>query len=306
MGFSVTIIGSNSAIPAHGRHPSAQLVTVQDKSYLIDCGEGTQMRMQELNIRQSRINHIFISHLHGDHYFGLIGLISSFHLLKRNKPLHIYAPKELLPIINCQLEAGQTNLSYELVFHPLNPVGSERIFENEDITVDTIVLKHRIDCLGFLMKEKERERKIIKEKLEEFHIPFDLVPDLKKGMDVTDSETGKIISNSTLTTDPLRARSYAYCSDTAYNEDMLEQIEGVDLVYHDCTFADESRQRAADTFHSTTKQAALIAKKANAKQLLIGHFSSKYENLQGLLTEAKEIFPDTLLAIEGRVVEIER
>lgn len=306
MGFTITIIGSNSAVPAHGRHPSAQHISLQDKSYLIDCGEGTQMRMQELNIRQSRINHIFISHLHGDHYFGLIGLISTFHLLKRNKPLHIYAPKELLPIINIQLDAGQTRLCYEIIFHPLNPVSSEMIYENEDLSVYTIVLKHRIDCLGFLFKEKQRERKIIKEKMEEYTIPFDLVPDIKKGMDITDPETGKKISNKELTSDPLRARSYAYCSDTAYNEEMLVQIQGVDLIYHDCTFAEGSRERAIETYHSTTKQAAEIAKKANAKQLLIGHFSSKYENLQPLLAEAKEFFPETILAIEGRVVEIER
>ncbi|MBC8046383.1 MAG: ribonuclease Z [Fimbriimonadaceae bacterium] len=306
MSFSITIIGSNSAIPAHGRHPSSQLVTIQDKHYLIDCGEGTQMRLHELNIRASRINHIFISHLHGDHYFGLIGLISTYHLLKRIRPLHIYAPKELLSIIQLQLQAGQTNLCYEIIFCPLDPHKSERILENDDITVDTILLKHRIDCLGFLFKEKKRERKVIKEKMDAYELSFDLVPELKKGFDITDPKTGNIIPNKELTTDPLRARSYAYCSDTAYNENMLSAIYGVDLMYHDCTFDDAAQLRAEETYHSTTKQAAQIAKLSQAKQLLIGHFSSKYENLNSLLLEAKEVFENTLLAIEGKIYSIER
>ena len=306
MGFSVTILGSNSAIPAHGRHPSAQVLTIQDKNYLIDCGEGTQMRLHEMGIKASRINHVFISHLHGDHYFGLIGLVSTYHLLKRNRPLHIYAPKALLPILHAQLQAGQTQLCYELCFHALHPQLTATIIDNEDITVETIVLKHRIDCLGFLFREKNRERKIIRENMLAYNISFDMVPALKQGLDITDPETGKTIPNSALTKDPLRARSYAYCCDTTYNEDMLEQIKEVDLLYHDCTFAEESRQRAADTFHSTTKQAADTAKRANVKQLMIGHFSSKYENLQPLLAEAKEVFPETILALEGKTIEIER
>lgn len=306
MSFSVTIIGSNSAIPAHGRHPSSQLLTIQDKLYLIDCGEGTQMRFQELNIRSSRINHVFISHLHGDHYFGLIGLISTYHLLKRTRPLEIYAPKELEEIIQIQLRAGQTHLCYDIIFHTLDPGRSERILENDDIIVDTIVLKHRIDCLGFLFREKQRARKIIREKIEEYEIPLDLIPDLKKGYDVVDTRTGEKILNSQLTLDALRSRSYAYCTDTAFNTDMVETIRDVDLLYHDCTFDDSGSQRASDTYHSTTKQAAAMAKLAGAKQLMIGHYSSKYENLNPLLAEAKSVFENSILAIEGNTVTIDR
>lgn len=306
MSFSVTIIGSNSAIPAHGRHPSAQIVSIQDKPYLIDCGEGTQMRMPLFGIKSSKINHIFISHLHGDHFFGLIGLISSYHLLKRTRPLHIYAPKELFPILQLQLEAGQTQLCYELICKELNPNESEIILEHEDFSVETIVLKHRITCLGFLFREKERERKIIKEKMEEHQIPYDLVPDLKKGYDVIDEESGKTILNSELTINPLRARTYAYCCDTAYHEEIIEQIKSVDLLYHDCTFDKSGTERALQTYHSTTVQAAQIAKLAEVKQLMIGHFSSKYDHLLPLLYEAKEIFENTILAIEGNTVLVER
>ncbi len=306
MSFSVTVIGSNSAIPAHGRHPSAQILTINDKLYLIDCGEGTQMRFNELGIRWMKINHIFISHLHGDHYFGLIGVISTYHLLKRNRPLEIFAPKVLLDIIQIQLTAGQTSLCYELIFHVLDPDKPTRIFESEDIIVDTIVLKHRIECLGFLFKEKLRERKIIKEKLIEYDIPVELIPQIKKGMDVIDEKTGVRILNKDITLDPLRARSYAYCCDTAFNADVAEQLNGVDLLYHDCTFDEQSKQRAFDTFHSTTKQAAEMAKISDVKKLMIGHFSSKYDDLYPLLAEAKEVFENTILALEGKVVTIER
>lgn len=306
MSFSVTVIGSNSAIPAHGRHPSAQILNICDKLYLVDCGEGTQMRLFDSGFKWMRINQIFITHLHGDHYFGLIGIISTCHLLKRNRPLDIYGPAQLIEIIQLQLAAGQTQLCYELNFHPLDPDVSKRIYENEDITVDTIILKHRIGCTGFLFKEKERERKIIKEKITEYRIPIELIPDIKKGMDILDEETGERIPNKELTIDPVRARSYAYCCDTAYHEEIIPQIKNADLLYHDCTFDHANEQRAIDTFHSTTKQAAEIAKRAGVKQLMIGHFSSKYDDLYPLLDEAREVFEETILAIEGKTYEILR
>lgn len=306
MSFSVTVIGSNSAIPAHGRHPSAQVVTINDKLYLIDCGEGTQMRFNEVGVKWMKINQIFITHLHGDHYFGLIGVISTYHLLKRIRPLDIYGPKELLDIIQLQLKAGQTALCYELHFHPLDPQQPERIFENEDITIDTVILKHRIDCVGFIFREKQRERKIIREKLTEYDIPLELIPEIKKGMDILDEKTGQRIYNKDITLDPLRPRSYAYCCDTAYNEEMIPFIKGVDLLYHDCTFDEASEQRAIDTYHSTTRHAATIAKLAGVKKLMIGHFSSKYDDLYPLLDEAKSIFPSSILAIEGKTTAIER
>lgn len=306
MSFSVTVIGSNSAVPAHGRHPSAQVVTISDKLYLIDCGEGTQMRFNELGIKWMKINQIFISHLHGDHYFGLIGVISTYHLMRRNRPLDIYAPAGLEDIILSQLRAGQTELCYPLHFHVLDPEAPARIYENEDITVDTIVLNHRIPCLGFVFREKMRTRKIIREKLAEYDIPVELIPEIKQGMDIMDEKTGKRILNSEITIDPPRPRSFAYCCDTAYLPDVVPFIKGVDFVYHDCTFGEDSTQRAADTFHSTTKQAASIALQAEAGRLMIGHYSSKYDDLLPLLKEAQEVFPNTLLAIEGKTYHIER
>lgn len=306
MSFSVTVIGSNSAIPAHGRHPSAQVVSINDKLYLIDCGEGTQMRFNELGIKWMRINQIFISHLHGDHFFGLIGVVSTCHLMRRNRPLDIYAPAGLKEIIYAQLEAGQTELSYELRFHILDPNKGEQIFENEDITVNTIVLNHRIPCLGFVFREKQRQRKILREKLTEYDIPVELIPDLKEGKDIIDEATGNRILNSELTQDPPRPRSYAYCCDTAFYPEVVPFITNTDLVYHDCTFGEDSVQRAADTFHSTTEQAATIAKMAGARQLMIGHYSSKYDDLQPLLKEAQQVFQNTVLAIEGKTYTIER
>ncbi len=306
MSFSVTILGSNSAVPAHGRHPSAQVLNINDRLYLIDCGEGTQMRFNEVGIRWMKINQIFISHLHGDHYFGLIGLISTYHLLKRPRPLDIFAPAELLGIIQQQLAVGNTVLCYELNFHALDAKESKRIFENEDITVDTILLKHRIDCLGFLFKERQRDRKINKDKLEEYDIPVELIPDIKKGMDIIDETTGDRILNTEITIDPARVRSYAYCCDTAFNPEIANQIRAVDLLYHDCTFDEQSAQRAEVTFHSTTIQAAEMAKLAEVKQLMIGHFSSKYDNLNPLLVEAKSVFENSVLAIEGKTFSVER
>ncbi len=306
MSFSVTVIGSNSAIPAHGRHPSAQVVTINDKVYLIDCGEGTQMRLNEFGVKWMRVNQIFISHLHGDHFFGLIGVVSTCHLMRRNRPLDIYSPPGLESIIRDQLIAGQTELMYELRFHELNPEQSERIYENEDITVDTVVLNHRIPCLGFIFREKQRQRKIIREKLAEYQIPVEFIPDIKAGKDILDEGTGKRILNSEITTDPPRPRSYAYCCDTAYFPNIVPYIQGVDLLYHDCTFAEDSEQRAADTFHSTTIHAARIAQQAGVARLMIGHFSSKYDDLQVLLREAQSVFPLSILAIEGRTTAIER
>lgn len=306
MSFEVTIIGSNSAVPAHGRNPSAQVVTISDKLYLIDCGEGTQMRFQHCGIKWSKINHIFISHLHGDHYFGLIGLISTFHLLKRIKPLEIFAPAALLDIINAQLRAGETKLCYELIFHPTNAKHSQIIYENDEITVETIILNHRIDCTGFLFREKPKDRKINRDKMLEHTIAFDYVPELKKGNDIRLKETGETFANAELTIDPPHARSYAYCCDTAYDEKILPKIKNTDLLYHDCTFDKTSIERAKETFHTTTEQAATLAKKACVQKLLIGHFSAKYSDLNILLEEARQVFPNTELAIEGITFEIPR
>jgi ribonuclease Z len=297
MTFEVTILGSNSALPAHGRHPTSQVLNHNEKIFLLDCGEGTQIRMSQLKIKRSKIDHIFISHLHGDHYYGLIGLLTSYHLLRRSEPLHLYAPKGLKEIIDLNFVYSNTKLVYDLIVHETDCETSVLIFENDALMVSTIPMKHRIPCCGFLFREKNHERKIIAEKLTEYAIPVSAIPDLKKGSDL--QLDGKTIPNAELTTDPPPPRTYAFCSDTLYNEEVAEYAKEVDLMYHEATFMEESKERAELTFHSTTLQAATIAKMARVKKLMIGHFSAKYENLELLRKESSTIFENTILAIEG-------
>lgn len=299
MTFEVTILGSSSATPAYNRNPSAQLLNINEKHYLIDCGEATQNQLNRFKLRSSRINHIFITHLHGDHYLGLVGLISSMHLAGRTADLYIFSPEGLQEIVELQLKTSQTQLRFPLHFQVLDAEKSARIFENEEITVDTIILNHRIPCTGFLFKEKKRPRKINKAALEQYEIGSEHIPLLKLGNDYTDPKTGKHIPNVELTFDSARPRSFAYCSDTIYNESFLEQIKGVDLLYHEATFTHEFLERAEETFHTTAKQAGMIAQKAAAKQLVIGHFSARFKELQPLLEESRVEFAATDLAIEG-------
>lgn len=305
MPFEITILGSNSAIPAHQRHPSAQVLNIHDKLFLIDCGEATQIRIQQLKIKSGKINHVFISHLHGDHFFGLIGLLTSYHLLKREKPLHLFAHSELMEILNIQLKHSHTTLGYELIFHPIDKEKSKMIFENNEMTVETILMNHRIPCCGFLFKEKNELRKILPEKIQQYKIPVSLINEIKQGKDFID-EKGMIIKNELLTGNPPKSRTYAYCTDTIYNENIIPHIKETDLLYHEATFANDSAKRAELTFHCTAEQAATIAKKAEVKKLIIGHFSAKYEDLNILLNEAKNIFPDTELAEEGKKFTIEK
>jgi ribonuclease Z len=297
MTFDVTILGSNSALPAHGRHPTSQVVNHNDKLFLIDCGEGTQMRLSELKIKRSKIDQIFLSHFHGDHYYGLMGLITSYHLSQRQAPLHIFAPPGLREIIDANFKYSQTHLVFDLQIHEIDCSASKLIFENEDLTVETIPMNHRIPCCGFLFREKKHARKINPAKLQEYSIPIDAIADLKAGKDF--NFDGKIISNAELTFDPIAPRGYAFCSDTLYNENLIPILTEVDLLYHESTFMNESADRAAQTFHSTTLQAATIAKKAGVKKLLIGHFSAKYIDLELMVEEARTIFQNTFLAIEG-------
>ncbi|MBK9733060.1 MAG: ribonuclease Z [Chitinophagaceae bacterium] len=302
MTFEVTILGSNSALPAHGRHPTSQVLNHNEKLFLIDCGEGTQIQLTNYRIKRSKINQIFISHLHGDHYYGLIGLLTSYHLLKRVEPLHLFCPKGLKEILDLNFKYSDTHLTYELVVHEIDCSSSKLVFENEHLSVTTIPMKHRIPCCGFLFREKARDRRILPEKLEQFEIPLSNIVDLKAGKDVTVG--GRTIANHELTGEPPAPRCYAFCSDTLYSEHFLTQVKGVDLLYHEATFMEESAERASLTFHSTTLQAAKIALKAEVKKLLIGHFSAKYEDLQLVLQEAASIFPDTQLAIEGLTIQI--
>jgi ribonuclease Z len=296
--FEIIVLGSSSATPAYNRNPSAQLLNINDKFYLIDCGEATQNQLNKFKLKSSRIDYIFISHLHGDHYLGLVGLLSTMHLNGRVKEIHVFGPPQLKEIVDLQLMVSETKLRYEVIFHFTHTEYTEQIFENNDVTVETIVLNHRIPTTGFLIKEKPRKRKINTVKLEEYDVPLEYIPLLKNGIDYSDKH-GKTISNAELTFDPSPPRSFAYCSDTLYNEDFIEQIEGVNFLYHEATFLHELLDRAIETFHTTALQAGIIAKKANVKQLMIGHFSARYRELDALLIEAKTEFENTVLAIEG-------
>ncbi len=296
--FEVIVLGSSSATPAYNRNPSAQLLNINDKYYLIDCGEATQNQLNKFKLKSSKIDYIFISHLHGDHYLGLIGLLSTMHLNGRVKEIHVFGPPQLKEIIDLQLKVSETVLRYEVIFHFTHTEYTEQIYENNDVTVDTIILNHRIPTTGFLIKEKARKRKINTDKIEEHDVPLEYIPLLKNGIDYCD-KFGNTIPNSELTFDPVPPRSFAYCSDTLYNEDFLEQIEGVDFLYHEATFLHDLIDRAVETYHTTALQAGIIAKKANVKQLMIGHFSARYRELDSLLIEAKSEFDNTVLAIEG-------
>ena len=298
MTFEVTILGSSSASPTYQRHPSAQIINISERFFLVDCGEGTQIQLERYKIRYHRINRIFISHLHGDHFFGLPGLLSTMHLQGRTKELHLYSPKELKEIIDIQLLYSQTKLRYEIIYHPLNADKSEVIFEDDHVSIETIILNHRIPCTGFLFREKRKPRKLVKEQITKYEIPVSAYTSLKMGKDYTD-ESGKVYKNEDLTEPSKAARSYAYCSDTAYNEPMIGQLKDVDLLYHEATFLDELTDRANETHHTTAKQAGMTARKANVKRLLIGHFSARYKELDSLLDEAKTEFPNTELALEG-------
>jgi len=294
--LSVTILGNNSAIPAHGRNPTSQVLQTQDESYLIDCGEGTQQQLAKYKIKRARINHIFISHLHGDHYFGLIGLLTSMGLLGRTTDLHLHAPSLLQEIIHLQLKAADTILPYKIFFHPL---GDEcQIANDKKITVECIKVNHRIDCWGFIFREKKNPRSIDAEKVKAYEIPAAYFEALQKGADYTNKK-GTIIPNEELTTANAAPKSYAYCADTIYDETIVNKVKNVDLLYHEATYLKDLALKAAERFHSTTEQAATIAKKAHVKKLIIGHFSSKYEVLDDFLKEAVEVFPSTELALEG-------
>jgi ribonuclease Z len=304
MQFDVTILGSNAAIPAYNRYPSSQVINHNSNLFLVDCGEGTQFRMNQFGIKRANLNHIFISHLHGDHFFGLVPLLTSFNLNWREHPLHLYGPPPLIEIIETHFKHSLTQLRYPLHFHPTSADEPRVIFEDDALTVETIILTHRLPTTGFLFKEKPHPRKIIADKITEYNIPYQQINAIKKGADFVTAE-GKTIPNAELTLEPAAPRSYAYCSDTVFTQSFVEQIKGVSLLYHEATFVDEHKERAAETFHTTTKQAAQVAQQAGAHKLLIGHFSARYEDLSPLLTESREVFANTELAIEGTTFTIE-
>ncbi|QIL42000.1 ribonuclease Z [Pedobacter sp. HDW13] len=301
MKFEVTILGSSSATPVFNRNPSAQLLNCNEKCYLIDCGEGTQQQLAKFNLKAARIDYIFISHLHGDHYFGLIGLLSSLHLNGRIKPIQIFGPKPLLEILEIQFKYSDTVLRYPIEFFPIEADEPKQIFENSDLIVKTIVLNHRIPTTGFLFQQKKRQRKLIKDKAE--NVPMAYYTSLKKGMDV-ELPNGEILRSAdyTVAADPPRA--YAYCSDTLFDESYFPTIMGCDTLYHEATFMHDLLDRARETHHTTALQAAEVAKTIGAKKLLIGHFSSRYKTLQMLFEEAQAGFDNTELAVEGRTFQL--
>jgi ribonuclease Z len=303
MTFSLTILGSNSAIPTLTRNPSAHLLNVNERLFLIDCAEGTQLQIRKFHIHFQRIERIFISHLHGDHFFGLIGLLNSLHLLGRKEEIHIYGPPLLKEILDLQLEASKTTLIYPVYFHALSFSGYELIYENDKVSVFSFPLEHSVPTCGFIFHEKKQERKIRKDRLAELKIPFADIQSLKKGEDYTD-EKGRFYKNEEITLDPPSARSYAYCSDTAYDEKIIPFVQGADLLYHETTFMNDMAVSAREKQHSTTIEAATLAKKANVKKLLIGHFSARYDDLQPLLEEAKSVFPNTIIAEDGMTISI--
>ncbi|MDC0249623.1 ribonuclease Z [Flavobacteriales bacterium] len=302
MSFKLTILGSSSAIPTEDRNPTAQLLNLNERFFLIDCGEGTQLQLRKYALSFQRINHVFISHLHGDHYFGLIGLISSMHLLGRNKDLHIYAHKELKEIIDLQLSASNTELNYPLFFHPISNDEETILLEDENIKISNLLLDHSIKCSGFLFEEKRSKRQIIKSEVEKYNVPYDKMQSLRNGADWI-SLKGEIISNNVLTIKNSPPNRYAFCSDTRYDDSLINKVKQVDVLYHETTFMKDLEDRAEKTGHSTTLQAATIAKQARVKKLLIGHYSQRYTNLENLLVETKEIFENVELSSSGMVVD---
>jgi len=294
--IAVTILGNNSAVPAHNRHPTSQVLQTADHLMLIDCGEGTQMQMRLYKIRRSRIDHIFISHLHGDHYFGLIGLLNSLALNNRTDDLHIYAPAKLQSIIKIQMDAASANLPYTLYFHNLEK--EEIIFEDKKLSVECFQVKHRIECWGFIFREKKNPRKINMVQVKKYKVPNSFFENLHQGEDFV-NEKNELIINKLLTIPVEPPKSYAYCADTAYFESICEKIKGVDMVYHETTYLSDLEEKAISRFHSTSKQAATVAKNAGAKKLLMGHFSSIYDSLDKFKEEAREIFENSEIAEEG-------
>lgn len=301
--FELHILGCGSALPTMKHVPSAQVLNIREKLFLIDCGEGTQLEFRRARLHFGRLGHIFISHLHGDHCFGLIGLISTLGLLGRTGDLFIHSVPELEVVLRPQLDFFCEGLSYKVVFKPFDSTKNEVIYSDRSIKVSTIPLDHRMPCAGFLFEEVESDLNLKGDMVRFYDIPVKELPKIKKGEDYI-MPSGETIPNERLTKPRIPARKYAYCSDTAYKEDIVEIIKGVDLLYHESTFLEDNIARAAMTKHSTAKQAATIALKANVKKLMLGHYSSRYDNEQNFAQEARSIFPNVILANETIVEKL--
>lgn len=301
--FKLTILGSSGALPAHDRFPSSQYLTVQNRHFLIDCGEGCQHQLKRYHGSPHKVNHIFISHLHGDHYLGLTGLIFSMHLQRRENDLYVYSFRGLEEILLAQLKHARSVLNFKIIFRPLSENRIETILEDEALTVVTIPMDHKIPTSGFLFREKPKSLRIDKAKLKEGMLPRHIVQ-LKRGEDVMD-ETNKLLYKSRdFTLEPRPSFSYAYCSDTQPCEKIIDPIRGVDLLYHEATFLEDEKEKARETKHSTAEEAATVAQRAHVKKLIIGHFSARYKDLTPVLQQAQKIFPETSLALEGETFEL--
>lgn len=296
--FKVHILGCGSALPTLKHFPSSQVVEVRGKLFMVDCGEGAQIQLRKTRISFSKIRCVFISHLHGDHCFGLIGLISTFGMLGRTAPLHVYAPEEFGPMLHAQLEMFCTGLEFEVLFHAVDTQKNQVIYEDKSLSVETIPLSHRVPCCGFLFREKPGRRHILREMIDYYEIPISQIDNIKSGMDWTTSN-GRVIPNNRLTTDPSPSRSYAYCSDTRYVPSLHTLVERVNLLYHESTYDKACADRARLYYHSTAEQAAMVARDAHVGQLLLGHFSARYNDEEHILNEARALFSNTYLAREG-------
>ncbi len=304
MSTYLTILGYNSAIPTVKSAPTAQFLEMEERCFLIDCGEGTQVQLRKAKAKFSRINHIFISHLHGDHVFGLPGLISSFRLLGRETPLHVYGPKGIKEMMETIFRITETHQGFEVVFHELSSKKSEKVYEDNRVEVFTIPLDHRIYCNGYLFKEKPKERHLNMQEISKYpEIEICDYHNLKRGKDIQLSD-GYILKNENLTKPAEPSVSYAFCSDTRYLESIIPIIKNVDVLYHEATFLHDLKKMADYTGHSTALEAAKIARKANVKKLILGHFSNRYNDLSVFLNEACEIFPETYLPKQLEAVKI--
>jgi ribonuclease Z len=300
--MKLTILGCYAATPRTLTNPTSQVLEIKNHIFLIDCGEATQVQLRKNKIKFSKIEHIFISHLHGDHMYGLIGLVSTFMLLNRTSDLHIYGPKGIKEIITLQLRLSNSWTSYGLFFHELESAESEVVFEDDKVLVKTIPLRHRIYTNGYLFEEKIGEKKLNADAMKQYQIPVYLFQNIKNGKDVT-LEDGTFIENDKLAFEPVPPKSYAFCSDTVYTESIIPQIKGVDALYHESTFLESETALAEKTMHTTAKQAATIALAANVKQLILGHYSTRYESIKLFREEAQAIFANVLLADDGESFE---
>lgn len=301
--FALTILGAGSATPNLRLHQTAQLLTVGNDYVLIDCGEGTQFRLLEQRIRPTRLRYIFISHLHGDHYFGLAPLLSSLNLAGRTEDLYLFGPRGLDEVLTTMFRVSDSRLGFTLHFQAVDPDRPSFLLDHPLMQVESIPLQHRIDCTGYLFREKPAKPHLLREKLPA-DVPIAYLKQLKEGEDILDADGQVLYAAADYTEPGAPPRSYAYCSDTRYVEDLVPQLQGVDLLYHEATFLQDNLERAAEVYHSTAQQAATIAVKAQVGRLLIGHFSSRYKQFGPFLDEARVIFPETYLAVEGETVEI--